>query len=366
MQETDRFRVIIAGGGTGGHLFPGIAVAEELRDRHNVNVLFVSTDKKMTLAALGRYGLRVETIRAAGIKGRSILEALRALAMLPSALLRSLAILRDFRPQFILGVGGYVSGPVILGGRLMGRKTGIQEQNSAPGLTNRILGRMVDKVFISYPESERYFPKAKTILAGNPVRRELLEGRVKAREAQDDFGVLVLGGSQGAHRLNELMTAAFPELADIKERCFFVHQTGERDESWVRDAYRAAGFKATVSAFVTDMACAYARADLVVCRAGAGTLAELTALGKPSLLVPYPFAANNHQELNARSLEKSGAARVLIQAELTPAGLAAQIRSLFEDKDARRNMAARALERGRANAAALIAEECLKTIRKGS
>ncbi|MDD5451520.1 MAG: undecaprenyldiphospho-muramoylpentapeptide beta-N-acetylglucosaminyltransferase [Desulfovibrionales bacterium] len=362
MYEAKRIRIIVAGGGTGGHLFPGIAVARELMSKGDVSILFVGTDRKINVEALRRYGFSFKTIRAEGIKGRGVVGTVRALAMVPLAILQTLAILRDFRPHLILGVGGYVSGPVTLGGWLMGIKTAIQEQNSIPGLTNRILGRIADRVFISYPESGDYFPGRKAMLTGNPVRKDLLDSVGKNKGVNDRFTVLILGGSQGAHRINEIITAGLAGLNDLKERLYFIHQTGEKDEVWVRDAYRQAGFEATVSAFINDMGWAYGRASVVVCRAGAGTLAELTAIGRPALLIPYPYAANNHQEVNARCLERAGAAKVYLQADLRPDILAGEIKSLYEDQSALKNMAGRSLALGKSNAAALIAEECLKMI----
>lgn len=364
MHEAKTTRVIVAGGGTGGHLFPGIAVSQELRQR-GVEVLFVATENRLTLDALNRYGLPVRTIKAEGIKGHSPIQVIRALAIVPSAIFDSIAILRSFRPQLTLGVGGYVSGPVTIGAWLMRMKTAIQEQNSVPGLTNRILGRFVNSVFVAFPESEGYFPARKTVLTGNPVRQELLNSMLKEHERGGVFTVLVLGGSQGAHRLNELMAESLAELSDISGTLSFVHQTGKQDEDWVRSAYEELGFKARVSAFINDMGSAYSEADLVVCRAGAGTLAELTALGKPSLLVPYPYAANNHQEGNGRSLEKDGASRVLIQADLTASKLAAEIKALYNNRNLLEGMASSALKRGKARAASLIADECLRMIQEG-
>lgn len=362
MQEARRLRIIVAGGGTGGHLFPGIAVAEELRSRANVQVLFVGTNKKINVEALHRYRFPLKTIQAEGIKGRGLVGAVRALVMIPLAIFQTLAILRDFRPHLILGVGGYVSGPVTLGAWLMRIKTAIQEQNSIPGLTNRILGRIVDRIFISYPETRKYFPGQKTVLTGNPVRKDLFNSMARGKETSDLFTVLVLGGSQGAHRVNEVIASALDHLEDFKEKLYFIHQTGEADETWVQGAYHRAGFKAAVSAFIDDMGGAYRQAGLVVCRAGASTLAELTAFGKPSFLIPYPYAANNHQEVNALSLEKAGAAKVFRQASLKPENLAKEIKSLYADQSALKNMAGRSLARGKANATALITEECLKMI----
>ena len=363
MHKTTKNRVIVAGGGTGGHLFPGIAVSQELRQR-GVEVLFVATENRLTLDALKRYGLPVRTIKAEGIKGHSPMQVLRALAIIPLAIFHSVAILRDFRPQLTLGVGGYVSGPVTIGAWLMRMKTAIQEQNSVPGITNRILGRFVDGIFVAFPESEAHFPARKTVLTGNPVRQEVLNSMLKDHDRRRFFTVLVLGGSQGAHRLNELVRESLDELKDLRSTLSFIHQTGEKDEDWVRAAYEEAGFRARVSAFINDMGSAYSEADLVVCRSGAGTLAELTALGKPSLLVPYPYAANNHQEGNARSLEKDGASKVLVQKDLTASRLAAEIKALYKNRDLLEGMASSALKRGKAKAASLIADECLRMIQE--
>lgn len=362
MDKARKIRIIVAGGGTGGHLFPGIAVAEELRSGGKAEVLFIGTDRKINTEVLRRYGFTLQTIQAEGIKGRGLIGGLRALFMVPRAIFQTLAILRGFRPHLVLGVGGYVSGPATLAGWLTGIKTAIQEQNAVPGLTNRILGHIANRIFISYPESKDYFPAQKTVLTGNPIRRDLFRSVAKDSGAKGLFTILILGGSQGAHRLNEIVAEALAKLGDLRDSLRFIHQTGEKDEGWVQEAYHQAGVKGEVAAFIKDMGWAYGQADLVLCRAGASTLAELTALGKPSLLVPYPYAANNHQEVNARCLEKAGAARVFTQSVLRPEILANEIRWLYRDREALRAMANRALERGQANAAALITRECLGMI----
>ena len=238
-----------------------------------------------------------------------------------------MGIIRDFKPSFVIGVGGYSAGPFCLAARLMGVPTAIHEQNSYPGLTNRLLARVVDHIFISFAESAPYFKKQKSVLTGNPVRRELLAPPQDSLPQKDRFTVLVVGGSQGARAINEAFVKAYGILRNSGKEIDFIHQTGSQDHRRVMEEYRALGFEgkpfeARVCPFIEDMAAAYHRADMVVSRAGATTLFELAALGKPSILIPYPYAANGHQETNARSLARSGGAEMILQEDLTAEGLA--------------------------------------------
>jgi UDP-N-acetylglucosamine--N-acetylmuramyl-(pentapeptide) pyrophosphoryl-undecaprenol N-acetylglucosamine transferase len=334
------------------------------RDPEN-QVRFISTRRAIDQEVLAVRGFSSQTIEAEGIKGRGIAGQVKALFKLPGALKQSCRILREFRPQLVIGVGGYVSGPVVLAGRLKGIPTAIQEQNSIPGLTNRILALLVDRIYYSFEKSREYFPSRKSIWAGNPVRRELKQVLEGSSTPQASLTILVLGGSQGAHRLNQLVTEALDFLKELKKDLSFIHQTGTKDEDWVRQAYRDKGFDHQVRAFISDMVWAYAQADMLICRSGATTLAEVTALGKASLLIPFPFAANNHQEENARSLVEQGAAEMIPEKELTGAGLAAVIRKWRSDSRYRTDLAARAKTLGRWQAAEDIVENCTQLVRKG-
>ena len=262
-------------------------------------------------------------------------------------------------------MGGYVSGPVVLAGRLKGIPTAIQEQNSIPGLTNRILALLVDRIYYSFEKSREFFPARKSLWTGNPVRRELKQVLEGSANPHASLTILVLGGSQGAHRLNQLVTEALDFLKELKKDLSFIHQTGTKDEDWVRQAYLEKGFQHQVLAFISDMIWAYSQADMLICRSGATTLAEVTALGKASLLIPFPFATNNHQEENARSLVERGAAEMIPEKELTGAGLAAVIQKWRKDPRHRADLAAQAKTLGRWQAAEEIVQNCTQLVRKG-
>ncbi len=353
-------RLLITGGGTGGHLFPGIALAQGVKSRYPASeVLFIGTDRHVDRVALGRVGFETRTIRAEGVKGKTVGETLRALFLLPVSLFQAAGLIRRFRPDVVFGVGGYVTGPVLLAARLMGCPTCIHEQNSIPGIANRILGRLVDRVFLSLPGSEKFFPPAKTVLTGNPVRGEIL-APPPARDPQAPLTLAVLGGSQGARAVNRLMVEAMEKIASrLPAGLRLIHQTGAADRDMVRHGYQRLGLEAEVEAFFTDMAGLYQRADLVVARAGATTLAELMVRGLPAIFIPYPYAADNHQAENARYAVEAGAALVHEQAGLTPEILGRDILALLADGDRRAEMARRAAALAMPRATDRILEECL-------
>jgi len=351
-------RLVIAGGGTGGHLFPGVAVAEELVARDGAaEVLFVGTARGIEARVLPPLGWRLELIDASGLKTVGALGALRGLLKVPRALLQSRRLLDDFSPSVVLGVGGYASGPVLLAARMAGIPTAILENNSIPGLANRILGKMVDAVFLAFEEARPRFPEDKVLLTGNPIRARLLGGLGAASAAASDgrLHVLCFGGSLGAKAVNTLMVDAARLLAVGGLSLAIVHQTGKEDREAIASRYQGAGIDAEVHEFIDDMARAYARADVVVARAGATTVAELTCVGKPAILVPYPFAADDHQTTNARALEAAGAALVFAQAALTAERLAGALRELAGDADRRTRMAEAMKALGKPGAAGAIA-----------
>jgi len=358
-------RLVITGGGTGGHLFPGITVAEAiLAEVPGSRVLFVGTDRQVDNRVLGGRPFEVAAIRCQGLKGRSLAGRLAALGQLLPALWNSLRILRRFRPDLVLGVGGYVTGPVVLAGRLLGIPTAIHEQNSVPGLANRWLGRIVDRIFLSLPGSEKYFPAGRTVPSGNPVRAEILS-LAGEEERTPGATLLVLGGSQGAHRVNQLVAEGLVmRKDDLPGELRVIHQTGSRDEEQVRQQYLAAGIEAEVRGFFDDMAGIYRRADLVVSRAGATSLAELCVLGKPSILVPYPYAADNHQEFNARLVAEHGGALIYREAELRGPELVGQVIELLNDSGRLTEMGRRAREVARPEATAVMVRECLRLAKK--
>jgi UDP-N-acetylglucosamine--N-acetylmuramyl-(pentapeptide) pyrophosphoryl-undecaprenol N-acetylglucosamine transferase len=272
-------------------------------------------------------------------------------------------IIRDFKPSFVMGVGGYSAGPFCLAARLRGVPTAIHEQNSYPGLTNRLLARVVDHIFVSFAESAPYFKKS--ILTGNPVRHELLSPPQDSLPPNDKFRVLVVGGSQGARAINEAFVKAYGILKKSGKRFTFIHQTGQHDYKRVLENYRDEGveareLEANVSSFIKDMGSAYHRADMVVSRAGATTLFELAALGKPSILIPYPHATNGHQEINARSLARSGGAEVVLQKDLTPEGLANTLSTYMDHPQQLKKMGGAARTFSRPDADRIIVDQILK------
>jgi len=303
-------RIVIAGGGTGGHLFPGIALAEGLSRRlPGCRVLFVGAERPVDRAALKGLGSAREFIPVRAFKGTGLAGRLGSLLALPGALLASLRILRRFQPRLVFGVGGYVAGPVLLAAWLLRIPAALHEQNAIPGLANRLAARLVRRIFLSLPVEARYFPPDKTVLTGNPVRQHILEAARGPRVAGSVPTVLVLGGSQGAHRLNLLVPEALARLRGLfagEVHC--IHQSGVRDRDEVAGRYRDLGLSAVVQDFFHDMAQVYSQASLVVSRAGATTLAELAVMGLPALLVPYPHAADNHQEKNAEYYVAAGGA----------------------------------------------------------
>jgi UDP-N-acetylglucosamine--N-acetylmuramyl-(pentapeptide) pyrophosphoryl-undecaprenol N-acetylglucosamine transferase len=360
-------RIIITGGGTGGHLFPALALIEAFKDRDPANeILLVGTRKGLEARLGAESGYTLRTIEAVSLKGKSFWGKVRGLMALPQSLFQSWRVIRSFGPDIVLGVGGYASGPVVLVAWAMGYRTAIHEQNAFPGLSNRILGRVVDRAFISFAESNRHFPRQKSILTGNPIRRRMRrEGIVRQRGPDAKFTLFIFGGSQGAHRLNLAITEALRHLQDCKARLQFIHQTGDKDYPEVLETYRREGFAAEVQPFIHDMDRAYAAADLVLCRAGASTLFELMAMGKPAILVPYPYAANDHQTLNARALVDAGAALMVTNGDLNGDRLSAMLGQLCEDPARLRKMGERALALAKPAAAETIVKLCYEMVNHG-
>jgi UDP-N-acetylglucosamine--N-acetylmuramyl-(pentapeptide) pyrophosphoryl-undecaprenol N-acetylglucosamine transferase len=348
-------RVILAGGGTGGHLFPGLAVAREFQRRDaNVDILFVGTAQGIEFRVLPKEGFKLETLVVKGIKGRGWRGWLDALYGVPASFARSLAIIKTFRPDCVIGLGGYASGPLLLAGRLAGARCAIMEQNLRPGFTNRLLARWVHRVFTSYAGSAEFFPRSRVIVTGNPVRWEKLPVMAK----REKFSLLIFGGSAGARRINQAVVDALKRLTDVKEQLYVMHQTGTLDYSAIKEAYAGLPFDARVVPFIDAMDEAYALADLVICRAGATTVAELTAFGKAAILVPYPYAIYDHQRGNARALVERGAAEMVLDDDLSGALLAEKLRGYLTDRPRLDTMAEAARALGRPDAAARIVDEC--------
>lgn len=363
---------MIAGGGTGGHLFPGLALAEEFRRRDgSAEIVFVGTEHGIEAKVLPREGYPLKFVRAEGIAGKSFIRKVKSIAKVFLSILDSYRILNAVMPDMVIGVGGYASGAVVLIAHMKSVPTMIHEQNSVPGMANRILGRFVDQICVTYHESLPVFPMGKTFLTGNPIRAKIMRGEREAGQRlftldKEMFTVFVFGGSSGAMSINRTMVDALNYLGDYRTRIQFLHQTGERDYEGVREAYRKAGFKGTVASFIYQMAEAYAVADIVVSRAGATTLAEITALGKPSLLVPYPHSAGRHQEFNAIKLREMGAAFVVFDNELKGEVLAKHIRDMFDNDTTRKEMHRASTGLGRPEASARIVDIALSLIKNHS
>jgi UDP-N-acetylglucosamine--N-acetylmuramyl-(pentapeptide) pyrophosphoryl-undecaprenol N-acetylglucosamine transferase len=353
-------KVLIAGGGTGGHVYPGIAVAEHLvRTRPGSEVVFVG----------GRRGLEAQVVPAAGFRLRFIEThgfPRRAWWRWPAAVFRNLvglfqalAVVATERPDVVLGTGGYVSGPVALAAWMLRRPLLLQEQNSIPGLANRWLARLADEVHLSFVEARSYFPRRDHLkVSGNPIREYILSGDRGA--ALQEFGlaagkptVFIFGGSRGAHRINQ---AALEAMRRLKGRVDvqFILQTGRDDLEWARGVVEAERLPARVLPFLTRIHMAYAAADLVVCRSGAMTLAEIAACGTPAILVPYPHAAHDHQVVNAANLVDRGAAAMILDRELTGERLANEIAHWLTDRQALSRMSANARTFARPDAAERI------------
>ncbi|HZE21043.1 MAG TPA: undecaprenyldiphospho-muramoylpentapeptide beta-N-acetylglucosaminyltransferase, partial [Desulfobaccales bacterium] len=293
-------RVVIAAGGTGGHLFPGIAVAQEFQARHQAAVTFLTTPKAVTTRILESYGFAWEAVSARALKGEGLLSRGRTLLGLPGAVRAARSRLKSLKPRLVLGLGGHSSGPVGVAAWLLGLPLALHEQNAIPGATNRYLSRLAQQIFVSFPASQDFFPRERCRWTGNPIRPEFFESGEPRPDSP--FTVMIAGGSQGAHHLNMAVLDGLPLLAEYKDRLLFLHLPGDADREVVAAGYQEHGFAAEVMAFTPGIAALMRRAHLLVCRAGASTLAELTAVGRAAILVPYPFAANNHQEFNARFL----------------------------------------------------------------
>ncbi|MCK5504320.1 MAG: undecaprenyldiphospho-muramoylpentapeptide beta-N-acetylglucosaminyltransferase [Thermodesulfovibrionia bacterium] len=354
--------IVIAGGGTGGHVFPAVAIARELKRRiADVTVTFVGTAKGIEARIIPVEGYDIRFIRSEGVVGKSFFKTIRAIFKVPLSFKDSYGIIKDLKPELVIGVGGYSSGPVVLCAKLLGIHTIIHEQNAVPGLTNKTLGKFVDTVAVTHHESMKFFPRHKTYLTGNPVRKEILEGD---RERgcrnfsldKERFTIFIFGGSSGATHINDAVSDALVYLEPFRDRIQFLHQTGNKDFDSVKKAYRLREFKGTVLPFAYEMADAYAVADLIISRAGATTVAELTACGKAAILVPFPFAAGNHQEINARKLLDIGAAQMILDKDLNGKTLSDLIKYLVRDPDAIGEMERTCKSLGSGDAAKKIVE----------
>lgn len=322
-------KVLIAAGGTGGHIYPGIAVAKEIirRDAES-EVLFVGTARGLEKKIVPDSGFQLSLINSAGLKNVGLMGKIKGLSVLPKSFVEARRIIRQFRPHVVVGAGGYVSGPVLLMAAVMGVPTLVMDSNALPGFTNRQLARFVDKAALTFTEALPFFGK-KGVVTGNPVRHEFFE--IPTKERGDVFHILIFGGSQGARAINNAMAEAIEHLGKFDGKLSITHQTGEADFEHIRQAYVDSGLSnSDVRPFISEIADEFGRADLLICRAGATTCAEIAAAGKASIMIPLPTAADNHQQKNAEAFENAGAARMILQKDLSGEMLANEITGLME------------------------------------
>lgn len=368
-------RVILSGGGTGGHIYPAVSIAKEIKNRYkDVEILFIGTEKGLESSIVPKEGFTLRTIKVRGFARKLSFENVIAVKESFSSLFAVMKIMRSFRPDIVIGTGGYVCGSVLLAAALLGIPTVIHEQNAFPGVTNKILSRLVDVVALNFPEAANYFPKNnKTIVTGNPIRGDIL--RVTKEAGLREFGftpdlpvVFAVGGSRGAKKLNESVLPIAKQC--IKGKTFqLLHMTGETQYEIIKDCYINEGIPLDtgylkVVPYLYNMPYALAASDIIISRCGASTLSEITALGKPSILIPFPYATGNHQEYNARALEKNGAAVVILERDLKDDILYSEVMNMLASPERTRKMAEKSRKLARTDAARLIVDKASELVRK--
>jgi len=359
-------RVILAGGGTGGHVIPALAIAHELRTRHAAEIVFIGTARGIETRLVPAAGYELRLIEAGPLKKVSLATRLKTLAALPRALVESRRIISRFRPGVVIGVGGYASGPAMLAAAVAGVPTLVFEPNRTPGLANRLIGVMASAAAVQFEQTCRYFANCR--VTGVPVRPAFFDvSRNPRPEGHSGAGapapvLLVFGGSQGAHAINLAVWESLPVMAAAVPGIHIIHQTGERDYNAAQAAYLHSGISAEVFPFIQDMSQAFARADLLLCRAGASTVAEVTAAGKAAIFVPFPHAADDHQRRNAEALADAGAGVMVLENRLTPERLGEAVCSLLGAPARLAEMSARARQLGRPDAAAEIARMAVRLV----
>ncbi len=362
-------RVVIAGGGTGGHVIPALAIGRELQARYGAELLFIGTARGIENKLVPAAGFTLKLVQVGALKNVSMMTRAKTMFDLPRAVLNAGTMLSEFKADAVVGVGGYASGPAMIAAVLNGIPTLAFEPNAAPGLVNKVVGRWVSAVAVHFEDTKQYFPNA--VVTGVPVRPEFfqpavvqrLEASATPQKTLPQKTLLVTGGSQGSRAINRAVSAALPALAKI-DGLHIIHQTGERDYEETRAAYTRAGVAANVSPFIQDMANAFAHASLIVCRSGASTVAEIAAAGKPAIFIPFPFAADDHQTRNAQALEANGAARLIAEKDLTPESLAQAVAELMGDVARLRQMSVKAKELAHPRAAQAIAEMVEQLVEK--
>jgi UDP-N-acetylglucosamine--N-acetylmuramyl-(pentapeptide) pyrophosphoryl-undecaprenol N-acetylglucosamine transferase len=357
-------RVIIAGGGTGGHIFPAVSIAEEIMETDKNNeILFIGTKRGMEGKLIASRGFNIDFIRSYPILGKSIMFKLKGVIYALVGMYESIKIFNKFNPEMVVGVGGYVSGPVVLSAYIKRIPRVICEQNSIPGITNRVLSYFANRIFVTFEKSKSFFSREKTLLTGNPIQKKFSSADLinEKKSAPNEFNILILGGSQGAKKLNDILPQSIAMIDN--KNISLVHQTGEEDYKDVLDKYFEHKIDAAVYEFIENIEDFYLAADLVIARSGAGTIAEICSVGKPSILIPFPFATHNHQYHNARVLQEHGAALLIEEQKLDCENLSSAIKGLL-DLDKLKKMGDKAKELGKPDAAKVIVENMYKLLNK--
>ncbi len=342
-------KVLIAAGGTGGHIYPGIAVAKEVMRRdENSEVRFVGTSRGLETKIVPANGFELSVINSAGLKSVGLLGKIKGLAILPKSFLEARRLIKEFQPDVVVGAGGYVSGPVLLTASLMRVPTLVMESNALPGFTNRKLAPFITKAALTFDEAVKFFGK-KGIVTGNPVRKEFFEIQPKSRE--EKVNLLIFGGSQGARAINNAMVEALKDLPHGKLNV--THQTGEGDFENIRELYNRAGWGdvSEVKPYISNMVDEFAKSDLIICRAGATSCAEISAAGKAAIMIPLPTAADDHQRKNAEALQNTGAAKMILQKDLSGENLAKEIEKIINSPEKISEMENAAKQLAKADAA---------------
>jgi UDP-N-acetylglucosamine--N-acetylmuramyl-(pentapeptide) pyrophosphoryl-undecaprenol N-acetylglucosamine transferase len=355
-------RVILAGGGTGGHVIPALAIARELQSRYAAECCFIGTTRGIETRLVPAAGFPLELIQVGALNQVSFATRVKTVLGLPLAVVSSSRIVRKFRPDVMIGVGGYASGPAMVAAALSRVPTVAFEPNVVPGFANRMVARFVSAAAVHFEETKKYFRNCR--VTGVPVRAEFFE--LPQRETSTPPMLLVFGGSQGAHAINQAMSGAMMSLQDRIPGIKVLHQTGERDYGMTVAVYEKLGVPVEVFKFMDDMPAMFARADLIVSRSGASTVAEIAAAGKPSVFVPFPKAADDHQRRNAEAMQSGGAAVMLEERELTPAKLADTVADLLSDPARLKAMSAAAKGMAHPNATRDIAELAVSLIARNS
>lgn len=359
MSSKKHMKLIITGGGTGGHVYPGLAVARELKSRGGGHsVLFVGAKRGLETKLAPKEGIAFTALSVTGLKGKGVLRGLLSMLSLMTALAQSLVIIRKTRPDVVIGVGGYASGPMGLAAIMAKKPLAIAEQNAQPGLTNSYLGKFAKKVFLSMPESQFCFPKGIGEITGNPVMPEFFS--VKRNAGNGSMNILVIGGSQGAAPLNNAMAQAAPLLDPIAGSISITHQTGEADLEMMRTIYKNSRFPCVAEKYFYDMPQRIADADLVISRAGAGAVSEICAVGRAAIYIPFPHAADDHQTKNAMSVVKTGAAILVPETELNGKLIASRIAQFASSRERLKQMGKQARNLSRPGAAAKIVDGLLE------